>query len=49
MLAALPYQLGDVATIIPSKWKSTVVTVGIVAGFVLRVINGTQQKDKNAK
>ena len=47
VLAALPYQLGDVATIVPPAWKSKIVTAGIVATFILRVLNGLQQKDKN--
>jgi hypothetical protein len=47
MLAALPYQLGDVATIIPPEYKSKVVAVGIFATFALRVWNSMVQKDKN--
>ena len=39
-LAALPYQLGDLATIIPAKWKSTVFAIGAIAMFILRVLNG---------
>lgn len=46
-LAALPYTLGDIATIIPPAWKAKVVTIGIIAAFALRVLNGLQQKDKN--
>lgn len=42
MLAALPYTLGDVATIIPPSWKPYVATVGIIAGFLLRSWNAKQ-------
>lgn len=40
-LAALPYQLGDIATIIPPEWKAKVTAVGLGAAFVLRIINQT--------
>lgn len=46
VLAALPYQLGDVSLIIPPAWKSRVFIVGAIATALLRVINGLQQKDK---
>jgi hypothetical protein len=47
-LSALPYQLGDVATIIPPSWKAKVFTVGAVAMFLIRVWNGiiTKQVSK---
>ena len=47
ILAALPYQLGDLATIIPPEWKAKVVTIGIIATTLLRVWNSVQQKDRN--
>jgi hypothetical protein len=47
MLAALPYDLGNVATIISPEWKGKIVTVGIIATLALRVWNSLQQKDKN--
>ena len=47
MLAALPYDLGNIATVIPPDWKSKIVTVGVVATLGLRVWNSLQQKDKN--
>jgi len=47
LLAALPYQLGEIATIIPPEWKSKVVAVGAFATLVLRLINGWQQKSKD--
>ena len=37
-LAALPYQLGDVATIIPVEWKNRVVIAGLIATVILRTI-----------
>ena len=36
MLAALPYTLGDIATVIPPEWKPKVVIVGLVATIGLR-------------
>ncbi len=47
MLAALPYDLGNIATLIPPEWKSKLVTVGVIATLALRVWNSMQQKDKN--
>ena len=46
LLAALPYQLGDLATFIPSKYKETVFVVAASAAFILKVINSVVQKDK---
>jgi uncharacterized membrane protein len=48
MLAALPYSIGELSTVIPSEWKQTVVVVGLVATTILRSINAFQQKDKTA-
>ncbi len=39
ILAALPYQLGDLATIIPPEWKPKVVAAGLIATTVLRIWN----------
>jgi len=39
LLAALPYTLGEVATIIPPTWKPKVAVISITAAFILRVIN----------
>lgn len=47
LLAALPYQLGDLATVIPPEWKSKVVVVGLIATTILRTLNAVYQKDKN--
>lgn len=47
MLAALPYDLGNIATVISPAWKGKIVTVGVVATLALRVWNSLQQKDKN--
>jgi len=40
-LAALPYTLGDIATIIPPSWKPAVTGTSLLAAFILRVINQT--------
>jgi hypothetical protein len=37
-LAAAPYSLGDVATIIPPEWKQKVFIVGAIATLLLRII-----------
>ncbi len=47
ILAALPYDLGDVATIIPPAWKGKLVTAGIIASLALRVWNSVAQKSAN--
>jgi hypothetical protein len=44
-IAALPYQLGDVATIIPPQWKARVTIAGIVATVILKSINSAVQRD----
>jgi len=44
-IAALPYQLGDVATIIPPAWKARVVVAGIIATVIFKTINASVQKD----
>lgn len=36
--AALPYELGDVATIIPPEWKARVAVAGAVAACLQRVL-----------
>lgn len=45
VIAALPYQLGDIATIIPVEWKARVAIAGIVATTILRILNSIAQKD----
>ena len=37
-LAAAPYSLGEVATIIPPKWKERVFVAGAIATVILRII-----------
>jgi di/tricarboxylate transporter len=39
ILAALPYQLGELSTIIPPNWKPTIVAAGLIATIALRVWN----------
>ena len=48
-IAALPYQLGDVATIIPPAWKTRVVVAGLIATVILKSINASVTKDANPK
>lgn len=49
IIAALPYELGDVATIVPAEWKAFVVKAGIVATIILKIINSTAQADAKRK
>ena len=37
-LAAAPYTLGEVATIIPPKWKEKVFVASAIATVILRII-----------
>ena len=44
-IAALPYSLGDVSTIIPPVCKTRVAVGGFLAAFILKAINSIVQKD----
>lgn len=44
-LAALPYQLGELAVLIPPKWKETVTAVGLGAALVLKIWNSIASAD----
>jgi 4-hydroxybenzoate polyprenyltransferase len=46
-LAAAPYSLGEVATIIPPAWKQRVFIAGAIATLILRVIRDNQSVVKN--
>lgn len=46
ILAALPYELGKVATVIPSEWKPWVATIGVIATVILRSLNATRKQTK---
>lgn len=46
-LAALPYTLGDIATIIPPEYKAKVFLYSAIAAAALKVWNSVQQKDKS--
>lgn len=43
ILAALPYQLGDVATLIPVEWKPRIVLIGMIATLALKIWNAVAQ------
>lgn len=45
ILAALPYTLGDIANILPSKHKETIFIVSASAAAALKVWNSIVQKD----
>lgn len=47
ILAALPYELGSVATIIPPAWKAKIAIAGAISTALLKIVNGIVQKDKN--
>lgn len=44
-IAALPYSLGEVATILPPVWKTHVAIGAFAASFILKTINSIVQKD----
>lgn len=43
-LAVAPYELGDVALLIPPEWKAKVFFTSAIAAFLLRVIKKAQPK-----
>lgn len=45
VLAALPDSLGEIAEIFPPEWKPRIVTAGLVATLVLRILNAIQTQD----
>lgn len=45
-LAALPYQLGELATVIPSAYKEKIFVAAATATFILKVWNSIAQQDK---
>ena len=47
VVAGLPYELGEVATILPPTWKAKVTVYSAIATFILRVLNSHYTKDKN--
>jgi hypothetical protein len=46
VLAALPYELGSLATVIPPAWKPGVAAIGIAAKLVLAEIKTRQTANK---
>lgn len=42
VLAALPYQLGEIAVLIPPDWKPWVAGIGLGATTILRIWNGAK-------
>jgi hypothetical protein len=44
LLAALPYSLGDLATVIPPAWKPTMFLVSFSAALILRAWNAIKPK-----
>ena len=46
IVAALPYELGEVALIFPPEWKAKIVLWGAIATLILRVWNAVAQKSK---
>lgn len=45
-LAAAPYTLGEVATIIPPEWKERVFVASAIATLILRVIRDNVQSNQ---
>jgi hypothetical protein len=46
IMAALPAQVGDLSTIIPEKYKSALITIGLIGGTGLKIWNSVAQKSK---
>ncbi len=46
MLAAAPYQLGEVALIIPAEWKAKLFLWSAIATALLKMINSALTKDR---
>jgi hypothetical protein len=45
LLAAMPYEIEELGTIIPPEWKAKVAAVGLIATFLLRLIHAGATKD----
>ena len=45
-VAALPYQLGDISTLIPPEWKAKVTAASIIATVILRLIGHSTPEKK---
>ena len=46
VLAALPYELGDAATLIPASWKAPVALLSAIATVILRSFTATGEIKK---
>jgi len=44
-IAALPYSMGDIATMIPPEYKAVVFKSAFAATIALRILNAILQKD----
>ena len=49
ILAALPYSLGELATLIPTEWKPKIVLAGLIGTVGLRVWNSIQPPKEGDK
>lgn len=47
MLAALPYEMGEIANIFPPAWKAKIATAAAIATLILKWWNALAQKDKS--
>jgi hypothetical protein len=47
VLSALPYTIGEAASIIPPEWKGKVFGLCAISTAILKTWNSIQQKDKN--
>jgi hypothetical protein len=46
ILAALPYEMGDLANLFPPAWKAKIAATAAVAAALLKVWNSVAQKSK---
>lgn len=47
ILAALPYEMGDVANLFPPAWKAKIAAVAALAAALLKIWNSVAQKDRD--
>jgi hypothetical protein len=47
ILAALPYEMGDLAAIFSPAWKGKIATIAGIAALLLKIWNSLVQKDRD--
>lgn len=47
ILSMVPYELGELSTVIDPAWKARLTLISAIAAFLLRLINSHYTKDRN--